>query len=145
VRIWERFAAFCIDYLIVFVISLTFSILPALLIESMTTGSFQWSFYRDFLRPTDWLFVPAFLMIVAILFAYFYIHPVIGWGTIGQRIFGYRLEAVAGSAKHPFGYNIFLAFVGLCAWPISLYLAAKREDKAFWWNLRTGIRAVRVE
>lgn len=146
IKIWEGFAAFFIDFLVVLSATSPIATLPILLAEADATGSFQWSFERDFSRPTDAsLAFPGVLAMFAVLFAYFYIHPAIGRQTVGQFLLGFRVEGVPGVGKRPaFALNVLLGYIGLCAWPISLYLAANRRDKAFWWNLRTRTRVVRV-
>lgn len=145
IKIWERFTAFLIDLLVVFSVSVPIATLPILLAEAGATGNFQWSFERDFSRPTDAaLAFPGVLWMFVALVGYFYIHPVIGRQTIGQYLLGFRVEAVPGAGKKPsFGLNILLGYIGLCVWPVSLYLAAKRQDKTCWWNLRTRTRLVR--
>lgn len=146
VKIWERFVAFVIDFLVVVSTASPIAALPILLAEARATGHFQWSFERDFLRPSDLALVfPAVLSMFVALFAYFYIHPVIGRQTVGQYLLGLRVEGVPGTGRKPaFALNVLLGYIGLCAWPISVYLAAKRQDKAFWWNLRTRTRVIRV-
>lgn len=146
IKIGERFAAFFIDFLVVLAATSPIATLPILLAEAEATGNFQWSFERDFSRPTDGaLTFPGVLSMFAALFAYFYIHPAIGRQTVGQYLLGFRVEGVPGTGKKPaFGLNVLFGYIGLCAWPVSVYLAAKRRDKAFWWNLRSRTRLVRI-
>lgn len=146
IKIWERFAAFFIDFLAVLAATTPIATLPILLAEADATGSFQWSFERDFSRLSDGaLAILGVLSMFAALFAYFYIHSAISRQTIGQYLLGFRVEGVPGTGKKPaFGLNVLLGYIGLCAWPVSVYLAAKRQDKAFWWNLRSRTRLVRV-
>lgn len=146
VTISERFAAFFVDFLTVLLAVTPMATLPLLLSEADATGSFRFSFERDFSRPADATF--AFLGSVFVfmgLFAYFYIHAVTGRQTVGQYLLGYRVVGFPGSSDKPaFGLNVLLGFFGLCAWPVSVYFAAKRQDKAFWWNLRTRTQLVRL-
>ncbi len=146
VKIWERFVAFFADCFVVVAIISPVTTLPILLAEASATGSFQWSFERDFSRSTDAALAgPGILLMFAGLFAYFYVHPLIARQTVGQYLLGFRVEGVPGSGKAPaFGLNVFFSYIGLCMWPVSVYLAAKRQDKAFWWNLRTHTRLIRV-
>lgn len=146
IKIWERSAAFFIDFFVVGSATSPIATLPILLTEADATGHFRWSFERDFSRAADsTLLVPAVLSMFAALFAYFYIHALIGRRTVGQYLFGFRVEGVPRTGKKPaFGLNLLLGYIGLCAWPVSVYLAAKRQDKAFWWNLRTRTQLVRV-
>lgn len=146
IKIWEGFAAFFIDFLVVLSATSPIATLPILLAEADATGIFQWRFERDFSRPTDAaLAVPGVLSGFAVFFAYFYIHPAIGRQTVGQYLLGFRVEGVPGSDNKPdFALNVLLGYIGLCVWPVSVYLAANRQDKAYWWNLRTRTRVVRV-
>ncbi|MES1156859.1 MAG: RDD family protein [Alphaproteobacteria bacterium] len=147
VKIKERFAAFLIDFFIVISAGGPVATLPILLTEAKAVGRFQWSFERDFSRPTDYvLAVPGVFFMFGLLFVYFYVHLLIGRQTVGQYLLGYRVEgAPSVEGKKPaWGLSVLLGYVGLCVWPISVYLAAKREDKAFWWNLQTDTRLVRT-
>jgi len=57
---------------------------------------------------------------------------------------GFRVEGAPDADPPPnFALNVFLGWIGLCLWPISLIEAARREDKLFWWNLRARTRVVR--
>ena len=146
VSIVEGFSAFFIDFFIVMAATAPIATLPLLFAEANATGNFRWAFERDFARPTDAVLAfPSVLTIFAILYVYFYVHPAIGRQTVGQYIMGFRVEGVPGIGKKPaFGLNVLLGYIGLCVWPASVYLALNREDKAFWWNLRTGTQVVRV-
>lgn len=146
VSIVEGFSAFFIDFFVVMAAIVPISTLPLLFAEANATGNFRWAFERDFARPTDAVMaLPSALTIFAFLYAYFYVHPVIGRQTVGQYIMGFRVEGVPGIGKKPaFGLNVLLGYIGLCLWPVSVYLALNRKDKAFWWNLRTGTQIVRV-
>lgn len=146
VSIVERFSAFFIDFFVVMAAIVPTATLPVLFAEANATGIFRWAFERDFARPTDAaLAFPSVLTIIALLYAYFYIHPVIGRQTVGQYIMGFRVEGVPGIGKKPaVGLSVLLGYIGLCVWPVSVYLALNRKDKAFWWNLRTGTQVVRV-
>ena len=146
VSIVEGFSAFFIDFFIGLAAIAPIATLPILLAEADATGNFRWAFEREFARPSDAaLALPGVLAIFGFLYAYFYIHPVIGRQTVGQYVMGFRVEAIPGVGKKPaFGLNVFLGYIGLAMWPVSIYLALSRQDKAFWWNLRTRTQVVRV-
>jgi len=86
------------------------------------------------------------ILAVFLAFAYFYVHAITGRQTVGQYIQGYRVGVDPDADSKPaFGLNLLLGFIGLCAWPVSLYLSIVRPDKAVWWNQRSHIKVVRVE
>lgn len=146
VKIWERAIAFHIDYAVALLAVLPVVKVPMLLAEAVATGALQWSFERNFLRPIDYASILLEgLLGLAFVFGYFYVHSVAGRRSIGQYLLGFRVEGVPGADERPaFGLNVLLACIGLSAWPVSIYYAAKRRDKAFWWNLCTRTRLVRV-
>jgi hypothetical protein len=146
VKISERLAAFLIDFFVAVCAVGAIFTLPILFVEAQTTGRFQWHFQRNFGRPLDPLveLLPIFAMQICVI-GYFYGHAKLGRATVGQYLMELRLESSAGDAtKPPVGANTFLALIGLCMWPISLILAVRRGDKAFWWNLATRTRVVHV-
>lgn len=147
VTMWERAAAFFVDFTVCFIGTAPVLVLPALWAEAQATGEFRWGFQRDYARISDIVLVELpVLAALALVFGYFYAHSVLGRRTLGQYLLGYRLEGLPEADQPPaYALNILLGFVGAAVWPFSLALAAGRKDKAAWWNLRSRTRLVRVE
>ncbi|MES1197055.1 MAG: RDD family protein [Pseudomonadota bacterium] len=139
----RRFVGFLIDFCVGLCACVPLLVVPVLLIEARQSGVFRWEFSRDYGRPTDVVIVLIVFLTFGALFAYFYAHARIGRQTVGQYVLGYQIEPLPG-AKPQYAANVILGYIGLCMWPISLFLAARRIDKAFWWSLRTGTRVVGV-
>lgn len=145
VTILQRLGAFYVDFLVVVASVGPLVTLPALLVEAHHTGSFQWGFERTFLRDTDLIAtLPSVAFMFLALFSYFYGHAVMRRQTVGQYLLGYRVEGTNDTGAPSFAVNVILSFIGLCMWPVSTFMAQRRTDKAFWWNLATHTRAVRV-
>ncbi len=143
VRTIERFAAFQVDVFLVAFISMHIISVQLLIGEATETGVFSWSFSRENNRHTDAL---STLALFPILFIYLYAHPINGRQTVGQYLVGFKVESLPGADRKPaYGLNILYSLIGICIWPVSLYLAAGRHDKSYWWNLKTGTRLVRLE
>lgn len=144
VGIFQRFGAFALDFTAVLAALAPLYILPILLFEAQATGAFAWSFNRDFARATDALaIVPGVLLAQLSLILYFYFHAANNRQTIGQYILGYKVAPVIG-AEPNYRRRTIYALIGMCAWPISTYLAARRLDKAFWWDRASGTKVIRV-
>lgn len=134
VLILRRLGAFFLDFVVVLSALLPFLGLAILHREAQVTGEFVWSFSRDFSRPSDWqIMVPGIWLIQVSLVAYFYLHNVLNRQTAGKYILGYALVGVNDKRPSYFAATI-LSVIGMCMWPISLYLAARRADKMFWWD-----------
>lgn len=146
VGVWRRFGAFCLDCYALPMTVAPLLTLPHLLAEARYTGAFHWSFERDFARPDDWLY--AMLAAVAASTAlvwYFYRHGRAGRPTLGQYIMGYRIVADPASGRPPeWGVRVLFAIIGICSWPVALFFALRKPNKAFWWDAETGTAAVRV-
>ena len=144
VGIFQRFGAFLLDIMVVmaaFTPALTF---PILYFEAQATGAFAWSFSRDFARATDVLaLMPGILLAQISLVAYFYFHATKNRQTIGQYILGYSVLPEVGAVPNYLARTIY-AVIGMCLWPISIYMAARRLDRAFWWDGASGTFVQRV-
>ena len=142
VLILRRLGAFVLDFAIVFAALIPFLGLTMLYLEAQATGEFVWSFSRGFSRPSDWqIMVPGILLIQASVVAYFYLHNILNRQTAGKYILGYVL--IGADGKQP-NYVIAttLSVMGMCLWPISLYLAARRANKMFWWDNASNTKAI---
>ena len=145
VGIWRRFGAFFLDFFVVLAIITPIATLPILVAESAYTGSFEWSFTRDFSRDSDnyYLITPIFVTF-ALLFLYFYQYTKNMQQTLGQYVLNYKVVPVAESEKNPeFAKRVIYSYIGLCAWPISVILALNSETKACWWDKATNTKLIR--
>ena len=144
VGIFQRAGAFILDFMVVLAVCTPLFTLPILFFEAHATGSFAWSFERDFARATDALAVAPGLLIAQIsLVAYYYFHAARTRQTIGQYILGYKVDPVIGSEPNYLKRTIY-AVIGMCVWPVSIFLAAQRLDKAFWWDRASNTKVIRV-
>jgi hypothetical protein len=144
VGVWRRIGAFLIDFWLVLLIMSPLAALPVLISEASYTGSFEWSFARGYSRPSDSLYLlPAVFATFAALFLYHHQHGRSSRPTIGQYILGYRIAPLAGCEPR-YARRVLLSFVGLCVWPISVILALREPDKAFWWDTASRTKAERV-
>ena len=145
VRLRRRLAAVFIDFLVVIMITAPLASLVTLLIESIYTGSFQWSFEREFSRPTDSLIILEIFVIFFLLFYYFYKHLLVNRQTAGQYVLGYKIIKDSNEPREPrYGRRVLYSFVGLCIWPITLFQSFGNPNKIMWWDNSTFTRAVRV-
>ena len=146
VGVWRRFGAFFIDFVLVLLMISPIAALPLLIAEASYTGVFEWSFYRKFARPSDGYFVlPAVFASFAALYFYFFLHPLKGRQTVGEYILGFRIVAATEVGPKPiYGTRPITSFIGLCAWPVSVYFALRKEDKRFWWDTDSRTRAEMV-
>ena len=146
VGVWRRLGAFYFDFALVLLVIAPISALPILIAEASHTGEFQWSFARKFARPNDTLFVlPAVFIAFASLYFYFFYHPWKNKQTVGEYILGFKIIAESDRGLGPsFGLRPLISFIGLCAWPISVFFALRKKDKRFWWDTGSRTRAVIV-
>ncbi len=146
VGIVERSAAIVVDFFVVVFAVSPLLALPSLVAEWVVTGEFKWRFSRDapLGRDVALEMASAFAM-QASLFFYLLLHAQAGRETVGQYIVGFRLEADPASDRPPsYITHFLLAAWGLGLWPIAVYMALKRDDRAFWWHKWARTRVVRV-
>jgi RDD family len=146
VGIWRRFGAFVLDFALVLMVVSPLAALPILIAEGGYSGTFEWSFQRDFVRPTDGAYLMSGVVAgVLALFYYFYQHVRVGRPTVGQYVLGYRvIKAIGGDREPRYAMSVLTSFIGLCVWPVSVVLALCHPQKAFWWDSATGTAVVRV-
>lgn len=145
VGVWRRFGAFYLDFMFVLLALSPLAALPMVFAESGFTGEFQWSFEREFSRPTDSSYLLSSIFSVFVgLYYYFYKHGQLNRPTIGQYVLNYKVVRASSEEVPLYGRRVLFSFFGLCACPISLVLALRRSDKAFWWDKVTKTRVVRV-
>ncbi len=146
VGVWRRLGAFLVDFVLVILVISPIAALPLLVAEASYTGTFEWSFVRKFARPSDsYLVLPGVFASIAALYFYFYIHPLKGKQTPGEYILCFKVIAATDVGLKPaYGTRPITSFIGLCAWPISVYFALRQADKRFWWDTHSRTRAVMV-
>jgi len=145
VGVLRRLGAFFLDFALIMVIAAPIGAIPTLLAEYHYTGTFQWSFVRDFERPTDTaLILPVAIGIFVAMYFYFSLHPKGNRQTVGQYVLGYRVVASGGTLSPSYGHRALLSFIGLCMWPVSVVMALRNERKAFWWDAASRTKVVRV-
>jgi hypothetical protein len=144
VGVWRRFGSFLVDFAFVLMIVAPLAALPVLAEEAKYADTFQWSFAREYSRPTDSLYFSlGALACFAALFLYFYQHARLGRPTVGQYVLSYRVVPSGGN-KPSYALRVLLSFVGLCMWPVSMILASRNPHKTFWWDAATNTEVVRV-
>lgn len=142
VRMLRRIGALFIDFMVIMIITSPIATLPILIAEANYTGTFQWSFEREFARSTDGIFVhPPILLTFFLLFYYFYIHPKIGKATVGQYILGYTIKATDDSTPK-YGLRVFYSLIALSIWPITIVLCLAKKKRDRWWDTKSNTRAV---
>lgn len=144
VGVWRRLGAFVVDFASVLMVMVPLAAVPVLVAEAHYTAAFNWSFSRDFARPTDTVYIVSGTLVCFLaLFLYFYLHARVGRPTAGQFVFGYRVTPVAGAIP-AYGLRVVLSFIGMCVWPVSLVLALRLPGRTCWWDTATGTTATRV-
>jgi hypothetical protein len=141
---WRRLGAFVVDFVSVLMVMAPLAAVPVLVAEAHYTAVFNWSFSRDFARPTDAVYIVSGTLVCFIaMFLYFYLHARLGRPTAGQFVFGYRVTPVAGAIP-AFGRRVVLSFIGMCVWPVSLVLALSKPCRTFWWDTASDTSVTRV-
>ncbi len=144
VGVWRRFGAFIIDYGAVLMVLSPITSLPVLVIEAIHTGKFQWVFYRDYARDTDWIFgLLVFSMFFFVVF-YFYKHPALSRQTLGEYVAGYKIIPADEAKKASYLKRVFWSFLGMCILPVSVILALRNKQKQFWWDDACNTKAMKV-
>lgn len=143
VGVLRRFGAFYVDLGFILLVFSSLAELPILFVEAIHTGSFQWSFTREFARGTDWVVVTSGLLVLGLLFYYYYKSLLADRPTLGQYLCGYQIT----KSGEPWTPATALARMGAtlssgCGWPVA-FIAAKHEKKAFRWDLKTDSIAER--
>ncbi len=147
VGVWRRLGTIYVNsFVIVFTLT-NLSVLPILLVEAMQTGEFQWSFSREFSRATDSLVGgSSVLFIFGLIFYYYYWSLVSVRPTIGHYLMGYQIvnndqEWTRKKALRRMGLTMLTLF----AWPMTVFIAARHDKKAFWFDLKTDSIAERFD
>ena len=146
VGVSRRFCAFVLDYVLILLVISPLIALPILFEEAKHTGTFAWSFSRDFSRDSDTIYgAPLVFVAFAIVFSYFYIHARQRIPTLGQYAMGFVFVKRSNSLDDgSHAKRVIFSFIGLSMWPVTLYLALKNPRHEFWWDTKTSTRVVRA-
>jgi hypothetical protein len=121
--------------------------LPMLLAEQFYIGSFRWSFSREFVRATDWVFIGIpVLVLFAVMFELRCAALRHGTPSFGQYLMGYTVlsegEPLDFLAAHK---RTGWAAGYLLLWPIYLLYRLLTKPQREPWDARFHTRAVRFE
>lgn len=142
VAILRRLGALLLDFTVVLAVLSPLLCIAVLAMEAEVTGTFAWSFSRDFSRPSDLqIMIPGILLMQFLLVLYFYVHNALNRQTVGKHILGYTVTSSEGEQPNYMAATV-LSVIGMCMWPISLYLAVRRQDKSFWWDGTSNTKAI---
>lgn len=135
VGLTRRFVAFYLDFFVIVVGVLPAVSLPALVIEYIATGVWQWSFEREVFRPRDW--VSLFIGLAACFGAFYYFkwHFDRGAQTLGRHLM--KFKVLPTRERPSFGTRTFVAWVVCSWWP---FLAVDAVPKKAGLHLGHDIR-----
>lgn len=145
VGVFRRLGALYVNMFVVLFAIVNLTVLPVLLVEAVHTGEFQWGFYREFSRSTDWLTGgSSVLFIFGLIFYYYYKSLVNSRPTIGHYVMGYQIVNTGDAwTRRKALRRMGLTFLTLCAWPVTAVNAARHDKKAFWFDQKTDSIAER--
>ena len=141
VGLTRLFMALHIDMFVILLGGLPAVFIPALVMEYIATGVWQWSFEREVFMPRDWVSLVIGLASCFGGYYYFKWHFDRGAQTFGQHLLRFK---VLPSRDHPsFGSRTFVAWLSLSWWPFWPWtLFRKRQD--YMWDTTSGTKARRV-
>ena len=141
VSLIRRVAAFSVDMFVAMIGVMPLVTMPALIVEYLSTGAWQWSFERDDFRDTDWVSVLCLLAGFYGIFYYFKWHFNRQKQTVGQHLMSFKLVP---ANDHPsLGLRFFVAWVCMAWWPFWPWTIFKtRQD--YFWDTTSGTKARRV-
>lgn len=138
VGVFERFGAFLTDLFVAMMPIAPIIVMADLIIEYFATGSWQWSYERDFSRSTDIISAGIMVMGFIAIFYYFKWHFERSKQTLGQHFFRFKL--IATRENPSMGARAFIAFVNTAWWPIWPWTILKQKQD-YWWDKASGIKA----
>ena len=144
--IWRRFWAWLADVFIGLFVLTPWSGLIALLVEAAHTGHFAWSVQRQPALDGDMaLGVMLVLPAMALLLAYFALPLTRQRATPGSLLLGIAVRYDSGRPPSFWGAmgRVFLAYIALCGWFISVPMALFNPEKRMWQDKTFGTRVVR--
>lgn len=138
----RRFAAFIIDFGVIFAAIAPPATLIPLGLEAARTGSFAWTFDRDSTVASDWLLgFPLAIGIMGAMLLYFAVPVVLGTQTVGCYLL--RLKVVPVEGWQPRLYDamkrVVLGYVGLCMGPLTFW-RGRGADGSTWYDRSTKFR-----
>jgi RDD family len=112
-KMGRRILAFIIDFLVIVFIGAGPFGLVAVLIERQRTGTFAWTFERDYTTSTDSYL--GFLVLVAVVFMFLYFVSALvrGKQTLGDYILSIQTLTAEGDTKFKFGEACKRVIVGM--------------------------------
>ena len=142
VSLVRRLTAFVIDLYVAMLIIMPFPVLLGLTTEAIVTGSWAWSYERDYFRPSDIISVAALLLSFLSFYFYFAWHFEKRRQTVGQNLLAFKL--IPSTDQPRMSVRAFIAWINLAWWPTWPWtLFGRRQD--YWWDNASGIVARRVE
>ena len=142
VSLKRRFAAFVIDMYVATMVVISFPIFVSLTTEAIATGSWAWSFERDYYRRTDIIGTLAFFAAFAGIYFYFAWHFGQQRQTLGQHLLSFKL--IPATNKPRMAVRALVAWLVLAWWPVWPWTIFKRQQD-YRWDTASGIVARRVE
>jgi len=134
--IFRRFCALFIDFIVYVCIVTIPLVMLALIVESVHTGSFQWTVVRTEKRSTDSLLMVMIFISMLVLLIFFALHVHRRQQSIGQMIMGYAviseyddITLVKSVLRVLLGYLTMILFI------ISVPMALFRQDRRMWHDL----------
>lgn len=138
VSLVRRVAAFYVDMLVAMMGVIPFAVAPILFVEFLVTGAWQWSFERDYARPTDWISAICILGAFYGIFWYWRWHFHRQRQTVGQHLLRFKLVPIHENPS--IGIRLFAGLIGASWWPLWPWTIFK-ERQDYFWDTYSGIKA----
>jgi len=142
--IWRLFWAFFADFFIGLSALGPWIGLIALLIEARSTGHFAWSVQRPAADGDMQVGAILVLPTMVLLLAYFALPLTRQRSTLGSLLLGITVRYESSRSPSFWGAmgRIFLAYIALCFWFISVPMALSNPEKRMWQDKIFGTRVV---
>jgi hypothetical protein len=143
--LWQRFAAFVLDfYFSVFVLG-NMTAIVVLLLEAQRTGVFEWHIQRNYSVISDALGFPVVLTSMAAMILYFVLPLARRTQTVGWFLLRIATVSAGGSAlRLPLStafWRTYKEFMGLCS-PLRTIRETDSQGRT-WYDRETGFMVVR--
>jgi hypothetical protein len=140
----RRIAAFLIDGYFVSIPLVAMISFSAVAIEAWRTGKFEWWFVRDHTVVSDWIFLPMFLLAMALMLLYFAMPLIKGKpNTVGYYLLGLAVADDQGVIKrYPAFFAMKRSFFKIFGSLFSLFSLFKAKDpySRFYHDKKMGTR-----
>ena len=138
----RRLAAFVIDFVVIFCAIVPVATLIPLVAEAARTGTFAWTFTRDFSVWSDWLI--GFLLgngVFAGMLLYFAVPIVRGTQTVGCYLLRLKVVPVEGRQLRLSSavWRVILGYIALCMAPVTVW-RGHGLDGSTWYDRSTRFR-----